>query len=211
MTDPASTIDGIVTTTSKWGVEITAPDGTTAVDECTGIVYAINKAACINRTCPGTAHVVYWQVQHGPWSDDLSGNAFGIRTEWPDGRIEYEPADSRYSAESSTYLRNSCRRAGERAVTVSRTEVTTKPHRWPTPAPVPKPTGFLTSTARPTPARLRWWPVDGWLFWCALGMLLLGFVPTPLPPAVEATAGAAGILALFWHVWRKLWAYIEGR
>lgn len=102
LTDPTTG----VTTMTAWAVRIRRPDGREEMDRCDNLLYAVGNCLTINRAFPGTGVVVYRDEEYGPWTDDLDGDEYGVKYEWPNGRTEVESRGSRADAESSTRLRN---------------------------------------------------------------------------------------------------------
>ncbi|MEU3452215.1 hypothetical protein ABZ671_01030 [Micromonospora sp. NPDC006766] len=151
------------TATVGFGIVVTTPDGQRVYEPCRDLLAAIYDADRINRAFPGTAAVVYRNEEYGPWGE--TGNVFGTRYEWEDGRFEYEPAESRAEADLRTRGRLYGNQPGATAArTVSRhvmfgewqpftTAVPDLPAWLDTPAP--QPTGFLAAGMEP-PRRWTW-------------------------------------------------------
>lgn len=104
----------------QWGVLIDTPSGGCFCTAARDQYRATTAARTANRARPGSAHLIYREVCGTGWSEQLDGVEFGVRYTWPDGHIEYRPAEDRTDAE---YLVRTCRNDGVTARAVSQLAV----------------------------------------------------------------------------------------
>lgn len=153
MTAPSTATAAQTAICLGWGLTVIAPNGMHDITPRAELLDAISDAQRINRTFHGAAAVAYRLEERGPWLDDATGDEFGIRYEWSDGRTEVEPRDSRADAEAGVGVRN-FGAPGARARLVSRRAKLGPWLPFPVP-PLPQPTGFIGAGTLPRPRR-RW-------------------------------------------------------